>query len=65
MSKDDKGKSPYQKYGKSPFRYSQAYQLWRDAAVKGRSNVGRLGDDHLAYVAGLRRMPASLRDAAE
>ena len=30
------GKSPYQRYGKVPFRYSDIYQRWREAVMRGR-----------------------------
>lgn len=28
-------RSPYQKYGKSPFMYSPTYQLWKAAVLSG------------------------------
>ena len=31
MTKPRKPKSPYAKYGKTPFRYSDHYQNWRHA----------------------------------
>lgn len=27
--------SPYQRYGKAPYRYSQEYQSWRSALLRG------------------------------
>lgn len=27
--------SPYQRYGKAPYRYSQEYQAWRSALLRG------------------------------
>lgn len=41
MSKPDNGKSPYQKYGKVPHRYSQTYQNWKQAALRGDSGAMR------------------------
>lgn len=32
---EGKGKSPYQRRGKQPFRYSEIYQKWRSAALSG------------------------------
>ncbi|NBJ13229.1 hypothetical protein [Microvirga arsenatis] len=30
-----KGKSPYKRYGKTPHRYSELYQRWRSARLRG------------------------------
>jgi len=30
-----KGKSPYKRYGKTPHRYSDLYQRWRSARLRG------------------------------
>lgn len=42
-------KSPYQRYGKSPFRYSEAYRDWFRAAKSGdRGAMEREGRRHSA-----------------
>ena len=53
---EKKPKSPYQRYGKTPYRYSTAYYAWRaaigDHITKGKSRTeaDRLGDIHWAQV---------------
>jgi hypothetical protein len=32
-----KARSPYQKYGKRPHRYSERYNAWRSATKEGRT----------------------------
>lgn len=42
-------RSPYARYGKRPYRYSEAYQHWRDAALDPSSDDQerrRLSDRH-------------------
>lgn len=40
-------RSPYQRHGKKPYRYSELYHRWRAAAIEGRSgDAARLGDQH-------------------
>lgn len=36
--KRQNGRSPYAKYGKAPFQYSDVYQNWRVAAVSGKEH---------------------------
>jgi hypothetical protein len=38
MAKVKKAKSPYQKYGKSPFVYSETYRQWKAATKAGRKD---------------------------
>lgn len=46
----DKGKSPYRKYDKKPYKYSTLYQEWRAALKSGDSSrVQRASDAHRAY----------------
>lgn len=33
-----KGKSPYRRYDKAPYRYSAEYQAWRNAVQRGDAN---------------------------
>lgn len=44
-----KAQSPYQKYRKSPFRYSAEHDAWFDAVIKG-GNVAQARDKHLAMI---------------
>jgi hypothetical protein len=39
MQPKHKAKSPYQKYGKKPFRYSPSLVAWREAVKAGKPNV--------------------------
>ncbi len=44
-----KGKSPYQKYRKAPFRYSDLFYQWFDAVTKGQTGkAARLARQHTA-----------------
>lgn len=46
-------KSPYQRYGKSPYLYSPAYQLWREATLSGGASSEKalaLACKHAKYV---------------
>lgn len=38
MSKKIIGKSPYSKFGKRPYRYSDLYRRWHELAVKSGTN---------------------------
>lgn len=45
--KKRKANSPYQKYGKVPFRYSELYYAWRRAIKDGKtSEARRLSEQH-------------------
>jgi len=51
LQTDRKAKSPYQRYQKTPIKYSPEYQAWRAAAKKhiaggSRSEMDRLGIIH-------------------
>lgn len=51
-----KSKSPYQRYGKKPFVYSEPYRRWRDLAVRLGAQDHRTIEaarDHTAYLARL------------
>jgi hypothetical protein len=49
MAKTNKAKSPYNKYGKRPYQYSELYQRWRTAMINRRENEARsLGQEHTA-----------------
>lgn len=37
----EKSKSPYQRYQKTPYRYSDLYQRWRQARLNGREGEAR------------------------
>lgn len=39
-----KKRSPYQRYRKSPYRYSPAYQRWKNAIVSGRDAEAHAAD---------------------
>ena len=41
MAKHGEGKSPYQKYGKTPFRYSSEIIEWRQAIIKKNEGDAR------------------------
>ena len=44
---EKKAKSPYQRYGKTPYRYSADYYAWRAAAIRGDKNEAeRIGRVH-------------------
>lgn len=46
-NKKGKGKSPYKKYGKRPWQYSEAYRRWRAAIIKGDERAARrASEDH-------------------
>ena len=49
MQLKKKAKSPYQKYGKTPHRYSETFNQWQ-AAVKRQDQraVNQLGREHTA-----------------
>lgn len=34
-----KGTSPYRRYGKTPYRYSDTFQNWRAATLKGNNEA--------------------------
>ena len=62
MSDNRKSKSPYQRYSKAPYRYSELYERWHQAAREGRWNEAcRLGQLHTARFLG---MPAEAEEAA-
>ena len=43
----DKARSPYQRHGKTPFRYSDLFHRWRVALIEGRADEARrLGAEH-------------------
>lgn len=54
-----KSQSPYQKYGKSPHRYSDLYQRWRSAVIAGRKDEAeQLGRQHTRRFAyGVQPLP--------
>ena len=53
MAKKRKAASPYQKYGKSPFRYSTLYYQWRDAVKRNDTAAMRtLGRQHSIHFLG-------------
>jgi hypothetical protein len=45
-----KAKSPYQKYGKQPFRYSDAYRRLQKAIKDRANNVEELRLEHNKYL---------------
>lgn len=47
MAENQKRQSPYQKYGKTPHRYSETYNRWKVAAIKGhKAEADRLATEH-------------------
>lgn len=47
MAKPRKAQSPYQKYGKRPYRYSESYQQWHRAILDNDfDEAARLGRRH-------------------
>lgn len=47
MSTERKSKSPYQRYAKTPYRYSDLYYRWRAAVLRGDEKEARnLGRQH-------------------
>ena len=47
QTKKSTTQSPYQKYKKAPYMYSETYQAWRRAALKGdKDEVSRLSRKH-------------------
>lgn len=50
----EKGKSPYARRQKTPYRYSDLYRNWHDAVVRTGSNLGReveeLAEKHRAMI---------------
>jgi hypothetical protein len=55
MRKPTKSHSPYVRYLKAPFVYSEAYRSWKKAASYPTADEGtleRLRDAHHAYVTG-------------
>lgn len=57
-----RGKSPYDKYKKTPYKYSQILQDWTKAVKEGKSNeAAHLARSHNNYVRQLNhwhRMPS-------
>lgn len=52
MSSERKAKSPYQRYGKTPCRYSEIYYRWKAAVLKGDDKeAARLSREHSARFA--------------
>jgi hypothetical protein len=42
-----KARSPYAKYNKRPYQYSETYRNWKAAVIRGdRSAAARLGRQH-------------------
>lgn len=41
MAETRKSKSPYQRYNKAPYRYSELYYQWRAAVLKGDTRLAR------------------------
>ncbi len=49
MAKTSKSKSPYNKYGKRPYQYSELFQRWRKAVLDRHDGLARtLGQEHTA-----------------
>lgn len=48
-----RGKSPYSKRGKTPFRYSEAYERW--ARAVGLAGIGALSPDAIDADVAFRR----------
>lgn len=49
MAYRKKSKSPYQKYRKTPYRYSDLFNRWREALLAGKNGLARqLGEEHSA-----------------
>ena len=47
MAKQPGTMSPYQRYHKAPYRYSELYYQWRAAVLKGDTKAAnRLSDKH-------------------
>jgi len=40
------GISPYRKHGKSPYRHSELFTRWREAAIRGSKDAAALGEKH-------------------
>lgn len=61
MADNQKGKSPYVKYGKKPYRYSELYQNWKAARARGdTAQAAILSEQHKARFLGV-----ILKEAAE
>lgn len=54
-----KAKSPYQKYGKAPYRYSELYRQWATARRSGHRDADALGLKHMEACA--REKPLMIR----
>jgi hypothetical protein len=57
-ARNGNAKSPYQKYGKSSFAYSDSYQQWKRANMAGKGSLR-------AWKAGNRQAVRNLKEAAE
>jgi hypothetical protein len=60
-----KSKSPYQRYGKSPIRYSAEYYAWRTAAKKHVNGGSRADMDAAGRIHSAKFGPRAARVEAE
>jgi hypothetical protein len=63
----DMGRSPYKKYGKAPYQYSETYRRWRAAVMAGRDNEARAfaAEHQKKFVRNPNLMSELLAEAAE